>query len=155
MQCELASFFLYCTSLEPEKLHPFRVVFCIQVISEGGNVLCWENSANLWQHVESESWTRGKCLMASKQDSVTVFEVTYMCCKESCWIGQTDIGGVNTRWFKYDRDKLWLVYTQSVPVIFEPPCIMRSRKVLVQCKAAGLWWTFEVLLCTKGKKYEI
>jgi hypothetical protein len=27
-----------------------------------------------------------------------------------------------TRWFKYDRDKLWLVYTQSVPVIFEPPC---------------------------------
>jgi hypothetical protein len=28
-----------------------------------------------------------------------------------------------TRWFKYDRDKLWLVYAQSVPVIFEPPCI--------------------------------
>jgi hypothetical protein len=28
-----------------------------------------------------------------------------------------------TRWFKYDRDKLWLVYTQSAPVIFEPPCI--------------------------------
>ena len=29
----------------------------------------------------------------------------------------------NTRWFKYDRDKVWLVYTKSVPVIFEPPCI--------------------------------
>ena len=29
---------------------------------------------------------------------------------------------VNTRWFKYDRDILWLVYTQSLPVIFEPPC---------------------------------
>jgi hypothetical protein len=29
---------------------------------------------------------------------------------------------LNTRWFKYDRDKLWLVYTQIVPVIFEPPC---------------------------------
>jgi hypothetical protein len=28
----------------------------------------------------------------------------------------------HTRWFKYDRDKLWLVYTQIVPVIFEPPC---------------------------------
>jgi hypothetical protein len=28
----------------------------------------------------------------------------------------------STGWFKYDRDKLWLVYTQSVPVIFEPPC---------------------------------
>jgi hypothetical protein len=30
----------------------------------------------------------------------------------------------NTRWFKYDRDKLWLVYTQSVSVIFEPPCTL-------------------------------
>jgi hypothetical protein len=30
---------------------------------------------------------------------------------------------VSTRWFKHDRDKLWLVYTQSVPVIFEPPCM--------------------------------
>ena len=29
-----------------------------------------------------------------------------------------------TRWFKYDRDKLWLVYTQIVPVIFEPPCTL-------------------------------
>ena len=28
----------------------------------------------------------------------------------------------STRWFEYDRDKLWLVYTQIVPVIFEPPC---------------------------------
>jgi hypothetical protein len=38
----------------------------------------------------------------------------------------------NTMWFKYDRDKLWLVYTQSVPVIFEPPCIsgVRERKRL-------------------------
>jgi hypothetical protein len=34
--------------------------------------------------------------------------------------------GTNTRWFKYDWDKLWLVYTQTVPVIFEPPCIFLS-----------------------------
>jgi hypothetical protein len=34
----------------------------------------------------------------------------------------SNIDHANTRWFKYDRDKLWLVYTQSVPVIFEPPC---------------------------------
>jgi hypothetical protein len=27
-----------------------------------------------------------------------------------------------TRWLKYARYKLWLVYTQIVPVIFEPPC---------------------------------
>jgi hypothetical protein len=31
---------------------------------------------------------------------------------------------VYTRWFKCDRDKLWLVYTQIVLVIFEPPCNM-------------------------------
>jgi hypothetical protein len=29
-----------------------------------------------------------------------------------------------TGWFKYDRDKLWLVYTQIVPVICEPPCTL-------------------------------
>ena len=28
----------------------------------------------------------------------------------------------NARWFKYDRDKLWLVYTQSIQVLFEPLC---------------------------------
>jgi hypothetical protein len=40
-----------------------------------------------------------------------------------------------TRWFKYDRAKLWLVYTQIVPVIFEPPCI------LLMCSLwAVLWW---------------
>jgi hypothetical protein len=29
-----------------------------------------------------------------------------------------------TRWFKNDRDKVWLVYKQIVPVIFEPLCIL-------------------------------
>jgi hypothetical protein len=33
---------------------------------------------------------------------------------------------LSTRWFKYDRDKLWLVYTQIFPVIFEPPCIYKQ-----------------------------
>jgi hypothetical protein len=33
---------------------------------------------------------------------------------------------VFTRWFKYDRDKLSLVYTQIVPVIFEPPCSLQN-----------------------------
>ena len=35
-----------------------------------------------------------------------------------------------TRWFKYDRDKLWLVYTQSVPVIFEPPCTFYLKETV-------------------------
>ena len=40
----------------------------------------------------------------------------------------------NTRWFKYDWDKLWLVYTQIVPVIFEPPCKcnVRSRMKVIK-----------------------
>jgi hypothetical protein len=32
---------------------------------------------------------------------------------------------VHKTWFKYDRDKLWLVYTQIVPVIFKPPCSLK------------------------------
>ena len=39
---------------------------------------------------------------------------------------------LNTRWFKYDRDKLWLVYTQIVPVIFEPPCTNQTTNGLTQ-----------------------
>jgi hypothetical protein len=35
---------------------------------------------------------------------------------------------IYTRWFKYDRDKLSLVYTQRVLVIFEPPCIYICTK---------------------------
>jgi hypothetical protein len=31
---------------------------------------------------------------------------------------------VNTRWLKYDRDYLCVNKQQSVPVIFEPPCIL-------------------------------
>ena len=33
---------------------------------------------------------------------------------------------VCTRWFKYDRDYLYVNKSQFVPVIFEPPCIMQS-----------------------------
>ena len=40
-----------------------------------------------------------------------------------------------TRWFKYDRDKLWLVYTQSVPVIFEPPCTWDICGSYIFCSA--------------------
>ena len=35
-----------------------------------------------------------------------------------------------TRWFKYDRDKLWLVYTQLVLVIFEPPCTYTDIRII-------------------------
>jgi hypothetical protein len=38
---------------------------------------------------------------------------------------------VYTRWVKYDRDKLRLVHTQIVPVIFEPHCIFTVRILAV------------------------
>jgi hypothetical protein len=55
---------------------------------------------------------------------------------------------VCTRWFKYDRDKLWLVYTQIVPVIFEPPCIWLTKAAgigldspgSITCSIAGLFF---------------
>jgi hypothetical protein len=45
---------------------------------------------------------------------------------------------IYTRWFKYDREKLWLVYTQIVPVIFEPPYIYIWPLPL-------LWWRYLLL----------
>jgi hypothetical protein len=48
----------------------------------------------------------------------------------------------DTRWFKYDRDKLWLVYTQIVPVIFKPPCILtlwHSTATLVWRSGRGVF----------------
>ena len=35
-----------------------------------------------------------------------------------------------TRWFKYDRDCLYLFTHKSVPVIFELPCILISVTVI-------------------------
>jgi hypothetical protein len=55
----------------------------------------------------------------------------------------------NTGWFKYDWNKLWLVYIQIVPVISEPPCIWKTedlgqKSVSVTCCpqqiAHGLHW---------------
>ena len=51
-----------------------------------------------------------------------------------------------TRWLKYDRDKLWLVYTQSVPVIFEPPCTCRIYHLrFLSTEATILPYCMEVL----------
>jgi hypothetical protein len=48
----------------------------------------------------------------------------------------------NTRWFKYDRDKLWFVYTQIVPVIFEPPCIYNYKTII---SPVDLNWSDRIL----------
>jgi len=36
-----------------------------------------------------------------------------------------------TRWFKYDRDCLHLFTHKSVPVIFEPPCIIIKPSIIL------------------------
>ena len=43
----------------------------------------------------------------------------------------------DTRWFKYDWDCNRLVYTQIVPVVFEPPCICHTGLLCVQWKTPG------------------
>ena len=47
---------------------------------------------------------------------------------------------IHTRWFKYDRDKLWLVYTQLVPVIFEPPCTIHVSTLNSRAFCLHLYW---------------
>jgi LSD1 subclass zinc finger protein len=79
-----------------------------------------------------------------------------MCKTEICWVTRGPRWGPGvstkisllfsyTRWLKYDRDKLWLVYTQSVPVIFEPPCIFRMQNKPPVCLQnlilkSKIWW---------------
>jgi hypothetical protein len=55
-----------------------------------------------------------------------------------------------TRWFKYDRDKLWLVYTQIVPVIFESPCIYCIFFSISDVIVLPLWPGFEPRLQSVG-----
>jgi hypothetical protein len=55
---------------------------------------------------------------------------------------------INTRWFKYDREKLWLVYTQIVPVIFEPPCTSVNYLFILVRLALNIF-----LWLSKGRPY--
>jgi hypothetical protein len=83
------------------------------VISEVRLVIwCWK-SYNLW-------WICKVAVSRNLINSVTWKEDVELFIKSS-----------STRWFKYDLDKLWLVYTQIVPVIFEPPCIL---KILIKIR---------------------
>jgi hypothetical protein len=52
-----------------------------------------------------------------------------------------------TRWFKYDRDKLWLVSTQIVPVIFEPPCIISTAAYNVTLNLCSLGAIYQRGIC--------
>ena len=66
-----------------------------------------------------------------------------------CWLFRC------TRWFKYDRDKLWLVYTQIVPVIFEPPCINDNGKSCHHIRVTPIpleAWLLEERYCREIKR---
>ena len=56
-------------------------------------------------------------------------------------------------WFKYDRDKLWLFYTQSVPVIFEPPCISHFSRVQSAPRLPCVKVTISVLIIISSSVY--
>jgi hypothetical protein len=47
---------------------------------------------------------------------------------------------VYTRWFKYDRDWFSLNQTESVPVIFEPPCIYLPPFAATKFNKISLGW---------------
>jgi hypothetical protein len=46
--------------------------------------------------------------------------------------------GLNTRWFRYDRDDLCVNKSQFFPVIFEPPCI---NNFAAFCPVSNLYMT--------------
>jgi hypothetical protein len=50
--------------------------------------------------------------------------------KVQCWDG-CHWHSLCTRWFKYDRDYLFVNKSQFVPVIFEPPCTKYCKNHLV------------------------
>ena len=64
----------------------------------------------------------------------------------------------HTRWFRYDRDKLWLVYTQSVPVTFEPPCtyiacVVHNRDGMYLPRGWPVNFIFKCARCVWNKGY--
>jgi hypothetical protein len=85
-------------------------------------------------HVKVCSWPHTYC---KRSNTILGFYMFYTVhCSIIANENQQNAQMIYTRWFKYDRDKLWLVYTQIVPVIFEPPCIFSI------CSTYMLWLNF-------------
>jgi hypothetical protein len=59
-----------------------------------------------------------------------------------------------TRWFRYDRDKLWLVYTQIVSVIFEPPCTHQLTKSIRRNNHRVMWAIRNTVIRIQIHRYE-
>jgi hypothetical protein len=100
--------------------------FTPQFLAEPVTVLTEPAVGNRWAELKRESWGVLKDLFSWPEYG-------------SC-----------TRWFKCDRDKLWLVYTQSVPVIFEPPCTSVSTVKVMQCRIRWIDLNWECILIYLG-----
>ena len=122
---------LSCTSVAELYLSAWVVRQCLNCTSvpelyfSGWVVLQWLSCTSVPELYVS-AWIVLQCL------SCTSVPELYF----SAWVVRQCLNC--TRWFKYDRDKLWLVYTQIVPVIFEPPCtsvpeLYVSAWVVLQC----------------------
>ena len=54
-------------------------------------------------------------------------EGIFECLSEINFLAYNFLTKLTTKWFKYDRDYLCVNLATSVPVIFEPPCILPSK----------------------------
>jgi hypothetical protein len=101
---------------------------CIHTIWE---LSCW---------VKNSFYSSTPASLLSSLESPWVFEIcqcyTAGIVGSQLWhcITSTEHNHGVTRWSKYDRDKLWLVYTQIVPVIFEPHCTYEVQPKIWKCK---------------------
>jgi hypothetical protein len=93
----------------------------------------WHCVSSFLEHLYFNSHTVNEISVRTYSDIIAVWVLRDLLDgKQSlCCLGTFCLSLI-TRWFKYDRDKLWLVYTQIVPVIFEPPCISEQNARL--CK---------------------
>jgi hypothetical protein len=57
-----------------------------------------------------------------------------------------------TRWFKYDRDYLCVNKSQFVPVIFEPPCTLKTRAEGTTKTKKRVWMKYRVQKNTKKSR---
>ena len=90
-------------------------------------IWCWGSFTEICQELPNLVKIVQKCLDSLHEDSrfvllATMQRTSAVTLAVFITLSQLRLFVNNTRWFKYDRDKLWLVYTKIVPVIFEPPC---------------------------------
>jgi len=81
--------------------------------------LCYKLLLHMtFRHIMKCLWSK----VVSKQNKI-FNKICSFHSGEDFWCGQL-VASPYTRWFKYDRDWCGLFTHKSVPVIYEPPCIL-------------------------------